>query len=436
MPTYLCHGFRWQRRSIRVYVVVQNLDDAAPEWVIKQGSARSLIESFYDLFDFLPECTFPPTRSSSRTPRSRSITHSVSQSSMYQAAYKDDDDDASYHTSRSSRSGGRRSSQTGSTSTLQRQSSQTGDQTIPPVTQRPSSNSSRKRSDPAGPSNAHALSSRAALTYQSHHAPPPSPPSSQPGFQPNFQSSDVNDPVLVQNWSPVKVLEEHDPADLKEVSRPYAYVSDYVTRINDSCSIVEEIQRYEARVRRDSTPPVTGASSDDMLNGKRDTSKLGRRAGWFEKLRDQLQRGEDIRWYVVVIGDEERAWPVEETRGNGSRSSVAQHKQYTQQQLIFEAQDQEMEARREQLRKELGYEQGGVDRLIDKRLDRRPKPPAKEPPKELPPLRTKVSIMSQIVSASPRSPKSPKTPKSPKSPGRASLRRLFSRGKAEEEAAI
>ncbi|KAJ4387190.1 hypothetical protein N0V93_007779 [Gnomoniopsis smithogilvyi] len=426
MPTYLCHGFRWQRRSIRVYVVVQDLDDAAPEWIIKQGSARNLIESFYNLFDFLPDCTFPPTRSSSRTPGFRSISQSVSQSSMYQAANKDDDDDASYHTTRSSRSRGR-SSPNGSTSTLQQQSSHTWDSTRP-VARRPSSNSSRKRSEAAGPSNAHALSSRAALPFQAHHC-PPSPPASQPGFNPAFQPSDPSDPVLAQNWSPVKLLEEYDPANIEEVSRPYAYVSDYVTRINDSCSIVEEIQRYEARVRRDSTPPVTGASSDDMLNGKRDTSKLGRRAGWFEKLRDQLQRGEDIRWYVVVIGDEERAWPVEETQGSASRSSVVHHKQYTHQQLIFEAQDQEMEARREQLRKELGFEQGGVDRLMERRLERRPNPPQKE---SLPPLRTKVSIMSQIVSASPKSPKSPKTPKSPKSPGRTSLRRLFSRGKTEE----
>jgi exonuclease III len=31
--------------------------------------------------------------------------------------------------------------------------------------------------------------------------------------------------------------------------------------------------------------------------------------GWFEKLRDQLQKGADIGWYVVVCGDEERAAP-------------------------------------------------------------------------------------------------------------------------------
>ncbi|KAF3767434.1 hypothetical protein M406DRAFT_223743, partial [Cryphonectria parasitica EP155] len=166
MPTYLCHGFRWKRRSIRVYVVVQNLDDAAPEWIIKRGSPRNLIESFYDLFDFLPECALPTTRSSSAAPPSNSVA-----------------------------------------------------------------------------------------------------PSSE------------------QSWSPVKLLEEHDPANLHEVSRPYAYVADYVTRIDASCSIVEEIQRYETR---------------------RDTTKLGKGAGWFEQLRDQLQRGEEIRWYVVVNGDEDR----------------------------------------------------------------------------------------------------------------------------------
>lgn len=425
MPTYLCHGFRWQRRSIRVYVVVQNLDDAAPEWTIKRGSARNLIESFYDLFDFLPECTFPQTRSSSRTPASRSGPHSVSQNSMARTAYKDDEDDASYHTTRSSRSRGRSRSRSGSVATLHRQSSQSRDQSTP-TTRRPSSNSSRKRSEAAaaGSSNCPGRSSRGTLPYQNNHA-PPSPPSSQPGFNGTWQPSESNDPVLAQNWSPVKLLEEYDPANLEEVSRPYAYVADYVTRINGSCSIVEEIQRYESRVRHDPMPPVTGASSDEMLNGKRDTSKLGRRAGWLEQLRDQLQRGEEIRWYVVTNEDAERAWPVEEAQGSGSRSSVVHHKQYIHQQLIFEGQNRDLELRREQLRKELGYEQGGVDGLMERRLERRPK----SPQKELPLLRTKASTMSQIA------PTSPKTPKTPRTPGRASFRRLFSRGKAEKETA-
>ncbi|TPX07312.1 uncharacterized protein E0L32_010734, partial [Thyridium curvatum] len=75
MPTYLCHGFRWQRRSIRVYVVVQNLDDAAPEWIIRRGTSRALLSSFYSLFDFLPRCAAPPPGSSSVTPAAADHHH-------------------------------------------------------------------------------------------------------------------------------------------------------------------------------------------------------------------------------------------------------------------------------------------------------------------------------------------------------------------------
>jgi exonuclease III len=41
----------------------------------------------------------------------------------------------------------------------------------------------------------------------------------------------------------------------------------------------------------------------------RDIRRISRRLGWFEKLRDGLQKGADIGWFVVVCGDEERASP-------------------------------------------------------------------------------------------------------------------------------
>lgn len=451
MPTYLCHGFRWNRRSIRVYVVVQNLDDAAPEWIIKRGSARSLIGSFYNLFDFLPDCNVPVTRPSSREPRSHSVSrnmdHSNTGANGNSNGNRDDDDASSHHTMQSSRSEGRSRSQTQTQTQTQSQSqsrqsqntaalfhkqSQTfdhRDQETPtgPQRQRESSNSSRKRSR-SDRSQTSSLSQPHPSTayHQNHHHVPPSPPSSQPGFPSVSQMSDSSsssssaDPVLSQDWSPVKLLEEYDPANLDEVSRPYAYVADYVARIDASCSIVEEIQRYESRVRQSSTPAVTGPSSDEMLCAKRDTTKLGKGAGWFEMLRDQLQRGEDIRWFVVVNGDEERAWPVDPPPPEPeSRSSVIHHSQYTHQQLVFDGQDRDVETRRAQLRKELGYEQGGVDKLLDRRLERRPKPPEKE----LPPLRTKMSHNRLISSP----------PKTPKTPGKASFKRLFSRSKTTEE---
>lgn len=430
MPTYLCHGFRWKRRSIRVYVVVQNLDDAAPEWVVKRGSPRSLIESFYNLFDFLPECTFPPTRRSSFAPRTYSQSYSLDRNSSITA--DDDDDDASHCTARSARGRSTSRSRTVVAQQSQYQYHQDRDRdrdqdtAAPPASnrERESSNSSRKRSKseisrkPLPPTT-HGYQAQA----QAHQA-PPSPPSSQPQFAGSLShASDAAtaDPVLAQDWSPVKVLEEHDPGNLDEVSRPYAYVADYVQRIDSSCSIVEEIARYEHMVRASREPAVTGPSSDETLNGRRDTACLGGLAGWFEQLRDQLQRGEEIRWYVVVNGDEEREWPTE---GSGSRpetrAQMAHHTQYTHQQLLFEGRDRELEMRREQLRRDLGYDQGGIDRLADRRMERRP---PVVPDKDLPPLRINVPMHSA----------GPSRPKTPKTPGKGSFRRLFGRSKSGDQ---
>lgn len=44
--------------------------------------------------------------------------------------------------------------------------------------------------------------------------------------------------------------------------------------------------------------------------GRKVFGASSKKAGWLEKLRDQLQRGESIRWYVVVCGDEERYNPT------------------------------------------------------------------------------------------------------------------------------
>ncbi|VUC22102.1 unnamed protein product [Clonostachys rosea] len=58
MPTYLCHGFRWHRRSIRFFVIIYDLDDAAPDWIIARGSSAAILEHFYERYEFLPR---PPS---------------------------------------------------------------------------------------------------------------------------------------------------------------------------------------------------------------------------------------------------------------------------------------------------------------------------------------------------------------------------------------
>ncbi|KAK0619818.1 hypothetical protein B0T14DRAFT_401633, partial [Immersiella caudata] len=212
MPAYLCHGFRWHRRSVRVYVVVQNLDDASPEWIIPAKSATCILESFYNLFDFLPYCS----------PSDHDINSPVSS----------EDGNLTQNTSRAQSRGHRSRSQRG-----------------------------------------HGGTSGADF--------------------------------FAQDWSVVKVLEEYDPMNLDEVSRPYAYVADYVVPVDLSVSIAEEMQKYEERVKADRDPPIMGPGSDET--GRKKANK--QRTGWFEKLRDQLQRGEEIRWYVVVNGDEVRDFP-------------------------------------------------------------------------------------------------------------------------------
>ncbi|KAJ6444319.1 AorFlbE-like protein [Purpureocillium lavendulum] len=55
MPTYLCHGFRWHRREIRIFVILNDIDDAAPDWIVGRTSSASLLAQFANNFDFLPK---------------------------------------------------------------------------------------------------------------------------------------------------------------------------------------------------------------------------------------------------------------------------------------------------------------------------------------------------------------------------------------------
>lgn len=46
MPTWIVHGFRWPRAQIRIHIILQNLDDAAPEWLMAPATAACLTENF------------------------------------------------------------------------------------------------------------------------------------------------------------------------------------------------------------------------------------------------------------------------------------------------------------------------------------------------------------------------------------------------------
>ncbi|EGX92776.1 MFS transporter, putative [Cordyceps militaris CM01] len=55
MPTYLCHGFRWHRRDMRIFVILNDLEEAAPDWVMGETTATSILDQFTKHFDFLPK---------------------------------------------------------------------------------------------------------------------------------------------------------------------------------------------------------------------------------------------------------------------------------------------------------------------------------------------------------------------------------------------
>ncbi|KAK5137994.1 hypothetical protein LTR08_005791 [Meristemomyces frigidus] len=50
MPTYLLHGFRWPRPLIRIHIILQNLDDAAAEWLVAPDTTRTLLRNLNELF--------------------------------------------------------------------------------------------------------------------------------------------------------------------------------------------------------------------------------------------------------------------------------------------------------------------------------------------------------------------------------------------------
>jgi hypothetical protein len=65
MPVYLIHGFRWPRGgvpSVRVYIVLEDLEDAAAEYIQEPTTTQVLLESFNDnhpdLMAHLPNLQF------------------------------------------------------------------------------------------------------------------------------------------------------------------------------------------------------------------------------------------------------------------------------------------------------------------------------------------------------------------------------------------
>ncbi|RYP37218.1 hypothetical protein DL767_003037 [Monosporascus sp. MG133] len=199
MPTYLCHGFRWHRDAIRFFVIVQDIDDAAPEWVVAPRSSAALLAEFYELFDFLPH------RNGSQPADAYPARHAPSLSNQDPLGEPAESEDRRTH---------RKSV-------------------------------ARKRSK--SPRSPLKKTSQGGVSCTRTVTKAPSPPDNEPS---------------PSDWSAVTLLEEFDPANLSMVSGPWAYVADHVVRIDTSTSVTEEMVRYESLERSRDRRATSGLSDE------------------------------------------------------------------------------------------------------------------------------------------------------------------------------
>jgi hypothetical protein len=50
MPVYLLHGFRWPRSKIRVHIILNNIEEAAPEYIVSPSTSTALLRSLSKLY--------------------------------------------------------------------------------------------------------------------------------------------------------------------------------------------------------------------------------------------------------------------------------------------------------------------------------------------------------------------------------------------------
>ncbi|TAQ91060.1 hypothetical protein B7494_g615 [Chlorociboria aeruginascens] len=281
MPTYLVHGFRWHRASIRIHIIIHKLDDAAAEWIIAPASAITILNSFYSMFDFLPPSS-PPNPEPPSAPPSIPDRHEsppLPPATSPKVLVK----------------------KKGSMMSLRNRIR----------SQNLGINTALSRGDSNG---------RSPSTVDS--GPQTSRPHSISTKPTSIMSKPEKKKIKFNDWSSVKLLEQYDPADELAVSQPWAYVADYIIPVDLGVSVTEEMSKYESKLKEEGSmsPPSTPGSSaisgtssgaDQLSPGMsaRDIRRKSKRLGWFEKLRDGLQGGEEIGWYVVVCGDEDRLSP-------------------------------------------------------------------------------------------------------------------------------
>ena len=50
MPVYLIHGFRWPRKAIRIHIILNNIEEAAPEWLMSISTTAALMANFSAIY--------------------------------------------------------------------------------------------------------------------------------------------------------------------------------------------------------------------------------------------------------------------------------------------------------------------------------------------------------------------------------------------------
>ncbi|KAI0017488.1 hypothetical protein F4780DRAFT_782234 [Xylariomycetidae sp. FL0641] len=247
MPTYLCHGFRWHRLPILYFVILENLEDAAPGWVVGPKTETAILERLHEKFAFLPPPAASPTPETDNTSRPQGHDRSISPG--------------------------------GTAETEERQRGR-DDEDVP--ASRPRSRSLSRKLSKLNLRRAKPHAAREDVPPPLPTSPPPPPPP-PPGPQPPTTPPPAAPSSFARDRSAVRLLEEFDPADETRASAPWAYVADHVERVGASRSLAEAAARYAREPRQ----------------------RAG--GGWLAKLRDELARDEPLGWYVVVCGDEERA---------------------------------------------------------------------------------------------------------------------------------
>ncbi|KAM3077082.1 hypothetical protein ACMFMF_004998 [Clarireedia jacksonii] len=271
MPTYLLHGFRWHRSNIMVHIVINDLEDAAPEWIMAPATSNALLNSFYTLYDFLPPSNPPPIDYFSEPSPTEEANPSVAEKPAHRTLTK---------RNKSSRSS-----------------------LISPIR--------NGRSPSFGSSftfrNSISNGQRQGSTSESEA---PISRTTSGGTHPYIQRkrAEKNKSPSFNEWSVVKLVEQYNPDDLNTKSQPWAYVADHMVEVTLGVSITEEMKRYEDKLRAEEKidGPENGCIS------AREARRKSRRVGWFEKLREGLQSDEPAGWHVVCCGDEERWFPPAE----------------------------------------------------------------------------------------------------------------------------